>query len=406
MVGRLIFRRCVAGVLLLGLLAACGGGGKKAASASGGSSTGPAVSTPAAPLGKLTVQPVADFADRVLTNAFGDGTAIIALSESQDADRRPSRSLMRLDTNGAITQEVPLGTSDSIYGFVKTSAGRFAMGTFFDENASNRYMCGYRALDPVALTLGPTIQINDSGRCGGGGDMNSGVDGAVVWTSDSQANTLVRVDTAAGTVTSVPLTDALPAGYDIGGYPATVIDHNVFLTLTARFDQATGSQVTDANGNPLPAQLVKVDGTSSQVTVKQVPGQLTINDQRLIVYVTAAGGNAPTTFSEVDPKTLELRDLKQQDVPGQTGSVLAEGNGVSWSVDSTGEKIVRITQRDPSKGNRAVAEGQVDTGVTNFRGLTPIAIGADVFILVASSNYDQATQTSTNDSKLFKASKV
>ena len=209
--------RWVAAVLLLGLMASCGGssGGNNSASSGDKKST---TTVKAAPLGKLTVTPVSSFPNRTLTEAFADGTAIVAKSNNQGANGMSASSLVRLSPAGAVVKEAQLGES-YIYDIVKTSAGVFGMGSF--ETSANGYTreCGFRKIDPAALTLGKTIKTSTDGSCGGGGSLERGVDGAVVWTADSESDSLMRVDTATGKVTTVSLKSSLPAGYDMDPTP-------------------------------------------------------------------------------------------------------------------------------------------------------------------------------------------
>ena len=93
-------------------------------------------------------------------------------------------------------------------------------------------------------------------------------------------------------------------------------------------------------------------------------------------------------------------------MPSGAADKAVEGDGVSWTVVRTGDKTLRVTQRDAGQGGRAVAEGTVDAGLPSAGQTSPVAIGKDVFIVVGSSNYDPATKKNTSASKIFKASAI
>ena len=243
------------------------------------------------------------------------------------------------------------------------------MGSYETSPNGFERECGFRKIDPAALTLGKTIKITTDGSCGGGGGLDRGVDGAVVWTANNESDWLVRVDTATGKVTTVSLKSALPAGYDMGSSPIA-INGDAFVSLDPRYDQATRKQMTDANGKPLPPQIAKVDGATSKVTVEEGAAGLPPGVRRPVVRVPERR-LAGRAVEVLRARSGDARVEGSQPGRHAVGRVGQGGRGRRRVVDDRPDRQQDLARR------RSATPGKVDTRWPRARSTSACECGPD-----------------------------
>ena len=176
-----------------------------------------AASTTVSAIHPLAVSLLAEQPDLGITNLFtADGVTAIGIAERPSPDGRGTTSVVRLDANGAISQEAPIGESVNPFNVVTSGGGRRFL---YLSDWSADVSCQLREIDPTGLGLGWPIAVSSNGSCGGMSQADP--DHAdVIWLGPLR-DTLAKVDVATGVVTPISIAAAIPAGYEAWGDATT-----------------------------------------------------------------------------------------------------------------------------------------------------------------------------------------
>ncbi len=340
----------------------------------------------------LTVSLLSEQPDLGITNLFtADGLTAIGLAERPSPEGRGSTSLVRLDANGAITQEAPIGESLNAFNVITSGSGRRFL---YLSDWSADVSCQLREIDPAGLALGWPIAVSSNGSCGGMSQPDP--DHAdVIWLGPL-GDTLAKVDVATSGVTPISIAAAIPAGYEAWG-DATILDGNAFVMVEPGFDTVTGEQVTAPDGSALPPMLIKVDGASGTASpAVAVPGGfLTVADGRLLLH-----DRDRDAWQQIDPATLTLSDATGEPTRPPTG--MYAGDGVAWSIDQTGGGTFDVAQRDPDTARQvAVGAASVAASDDEFVSVDAVSLGKDLLVVARKERY--ADNSFALTTTLFKA---